>query len=246
MNIKQLKLFLNQNNTHILTGLSIIGLGATVYNAIQDSRKVDIIFDHKGPKDKKEEILLMTKCYIPTIISAILTAGCAIGIDMCAEKHVEAATSLYLGSQAMLQEYQRKVIERIGVNKERDLHDEAIKELAANKKVLYSEGGVEDNVIVTGKGNTLFYDEPGDTYFKSDIQYIRSVVNDLNYEVRSEMYFDWNELRYRWGLPFKKYGSDLIFDVDHPLELRLVPDMMENGVVRVILDYDLFPKSTYK
>ena len=56
------------------------------------------------------------------------------------------------------------------------------------------------------------------------------------------MYFDWNELRYRWGLPFKKYGKELIFDVDHPLELRLVPDMMENGTVRIILDYELIPK----
>jgi hypothetical protein len=56
------------------------------------------------------------------------------------------------------------------------------------------------------------------------------------------MYFDWNELRYRWGLPFKKYGSELIFDVDRPLEVRYEPELMENGQVRILINYDLYPK----
>ena len=101
-------------------------------------------------------------------------------------------------------------------------------------------------VIDTGHGSTLFYDVPGQIYFKSDINYIRSKVNDLNNEVRTEMYFDWNEIYYRWGLPMRKYGTEMIFDVDHPLELKLDPEMMENGQVRILLDYDLFPKSTYE
>lgn len=246
MNLKEARLFLNRNNSKILTGLSVVGIGLTVYNAILDTRKAEDHFWAEQSKhdDELNYIKVTWKDYLPTIISAILTAGCTIASDVCAESHTEAAISSYLFSQATLQEYQRKVVERIGVNKERELHDDVIKEIASKKElpVLYSDGGVTGNVIDTGKGNTLFYDEPGDTYFKSDIQCVRSVVNDLNYELRSEMYFDWNELRYRWGLPFKKYGSDLIFDVDRPLELRLVPDMLENGTVRIILDYELYPK----
>ena len=79
----------------------------------------------------------------------------------------------------------------------------------------------------------------------SDINFLKAQVNELNYEVRSEMYFDWNEILYRWGLPMRKYGSELIFDVDHPLEIRLTPEMMENGQVRILLDYELQPKCTY-
>ena len=111
---------------------------------------------------------------------------------------------------------------------------------------LYSDGGMAGEVIDTGHGNTLFYDVPGQIYFKSDINYIRSKVNDLNAEVRTEMYFDWNEIYYRWGLPMRKYGNEMIFDVDHPLELRLDPEMMENGQVRILLDYELLPKCTYE
>ena len=247
MDIKQAKLFINQNNHHILTGLSVIGIGINVYNAIIDTRKAeDHFWEEQDKTDKKLSYWkIVWPDYIPTFISALLTASCGVASDLCADSKIEGFSSAYLLSQATLQEYQRKVVERIGKNKERELHDEVIKEVAG-KPVLYSDGGIAGDVIDTGKGNTLFYDEPGDTYFKSDIQFIRSVVNDLNYEVRSEMYFDWNELRYRWGLPLKKYGSELIFDVDRPLELRMVPDMMENGQVRVILDYDVYPKGDYQ
>lgn len=245
--IKRSQLFLSHNSSIILSGMSLLGLGFTVYNAHQDTLKAEDDYWEKQ-QDTDEELQYFPtvwKDYIPTAISAGLTAGCIIGNHICSEKQKGALQSAYLLSQTTLQEYQRKVVERIGKNKERDLRNEVITEIAEKQKpqALYSDGGVAGQVIDTGKGTTLFYDEPGDTYFKSDINYIRSVINDLNYELRTEMYFDWNELRYRWGLPFKKYGRDLIFDVDHPLDVRMVPEMMDNGQVRVILDYDLIPHS---
>ena len=126
MNVKELKLFLNRNNSKILAGLSVVGLGMTVYNAIIDTRKAeDHFWDEQSRSDNELNYFkVVWKDYIPTAVSAILTAGCTIGIEVCAENHVEAATSLYLSSQAVIQEYQRRVVERIGVNKERDLREE--------------------------------------------------------------------------------------------------------------------------
>lgn len=242
-------LFISNNSSTILTVLGVIGVGITVRNAVVDARKAEVICCETEPRNVKEEIQDTWKCYIPTAISATATIGCIVGSHICSEHQKEAIGSAYLLTQATLTEYQRRVAERVGTNKEREIYQEVIQDLAEKQapQQLYSDGGMAGEVVDTGHGNTLFYDTvvPGGLYFKSDINYLRSKVNDLNFEVRTEMYFDWNEIYYRWGLPRMKYGSEMIFDVDHPFEIRLTPEMMDNGQIRVLLDYDLFPKSLY-
>ena len=241
------RLFLSNNSSTILTGLGVFGVGITVYNAVIDARKAEVICCEEQPETAREELELTWKCYIPTAISAVATVSCIIGSHVCSEHQKEAIGSAYLLSQATLQEYQRRVSDKIGERKEKEIYEEVIQTLADKQAppTLYSDGGMAGDVIDTGKGNTLFYDTvvPGGLYFKSDINFLKAQVNNLNYEVRSEMYFDWNEIYYRWGLPGHKYGSEMIFDVDHPLEIRLTPEMMENGQIRVLVDYDLHPKS---
>lgn len=234
MNLNSIKAFLGKNSPTIFTCISIAGVLSTVWTCHQDTIKDE----NSGEKELKYR----WKHYIPTTISATTTIGCIIGGHYCSTRQKEALASAYLLSQTTLQEYQKKVIERIGKNKERDLREEVDKELAEKKAPLAicSQGMVD--AIETGHGKTLFYDIPGDRYFTSDINYLKSQVNDLNHEVRTEMEFDWNELCYRWGLPYKKYGSELIFDVNRPLEVRYVPEMMENGQVRILVDYELYPK----
>ncbi len=254
MNLKQAaanaKIFLSNNSPLILTCMSIVGTVSTAVMASQATLKAEEILYDNGAEDLpwQDKTRLVWKCYIPCGLMGVSTIGCMIGSHVCSENQKAALQSAYLLSQTTLQEYQKKVIERIGKNKEREVYDETLKEVAnrqGSSSMVYSDGGMAGEVIDTGHGNTLFYDVPGQIYFKSDINYIRSKVNDLNAEVRTEMYFDWNEIYYRWGLPMRKYGNEMIFDVDHPLELKLDPEMMENGQVRILLDYELLPKCTY-
>ena len=244
MNLNSIKLFLSKNSPTILTGVSILGVMSTIYMASQDTIKAQEILKKMQPRDRKEQIRTTWKCYIPTAVSAATTVACILGSHYCSTRQKEALASAYLLSQTTLQEYQKKVIERIGVNKERSIHEDVVKEISDRQSpvVAYSQGVAD--VIDTGHGATLFYDVPGDRYFKSDINYLKTQVNDLNREVRTEMYFDWNELSYRWGLPYKKYGSELIFDIERPLEVRYVPELMDNGQVRILIDYELYPKSS--
>ena len=246
-----MKLFSEENSPAILAGLSVFGVISTAILAYKNTvRALDLIADENHERyvdgenslTPKEETKLTWKCYIPTTISMIGTIGCIVGSYYCSVKQTEAISSAYLLSQATLHEYQRKVIDRIGENKEREIRDEAIREIADRRApaVLYSSE--ELDIIETGHGKTLFYDIPGETYFRSDINFVKSVVNDLNHDVRTEMLYDWNEIRYRWGLPRKKFGSELIFDVDRPLEIYLEPELMENGQVRILLNYELYPR----
>ena len=242
MNLKQIKMFLSKNSPLILACMGVAGTISTVYTAHQDTLKAEHVKKHTRPRNLKEEIQDTWKCYIPTAISATGTIGCIVGSHYCSTKQREALASAYLVSQTTLQKYQEKVIERIGKNKARDLREEVDREIAEFKAPAASFQSQLTDAIDTGHGKTLFYDVPGDKYFYSDMNYMDKQVNDLNREVRTEMYFDWNELRYRWGLPYKKYGSELIFDVDHPLEVRYAPELMENGQVRILVNYDLILK----
>lgn len=246
MNLKGVKTFLSQNSPTILTVMGIVGTVSTAVMASQATSKAkDIIHENKAEDaDWRDKVALTWKCYIPTALMGVSTVGCIVGSHLCNEGQKTALQSAYLLSQTTLQEYQKRVIARIGEKKEREVYAETVKEVAAQQP-LYSSGDIGDKVIDTGRGNTLFYDTIAQQYFKSDINCIKAAVNELNYEVRTEMYFDWNEILYRWGLPLRKYGSELIFDVDRPLEVRMTPEMMDNGQVRILLDYDLFPKSTY-
>lgn len=243
--LNQTGIFLRNNSSNILTALSVIGVGMTVYTSHQDTLKAEETIYYEKPKTTKDMVAVCWKDYIPTGITALSTIGCIIGSHYCDHKKAEALTSAYLLSQTTLQAYQEKVIERIGKNKERDLREEVYQEIADKQQptMLYSDGGIADKVIETGKGNTLFYDEVRDIYFKSDLNYLKAQRNDLNYEVRSEMEFDWNEILYRWNLPRAKYGSDRIMTVDHPFDPTFVPEMMENGQVRIVINYDLIPRS---
>lgn len=247
MNVKSLlntaKIFVSNNSPTILTVSSVIGVVSTVILASQDTIKAQEILRKEQPEGKREVFDATWKCYIPTAISASLTVACIIGSHYCSTRQKEALTSAYLLSQTTLHEYQKRVIDKIGEKKEKEIMTETRKAMAA--PAIISSGSSVD-AIETGHGNSLFYDLPGDVYFKSDINFLKSTVNDLNHELISEMMFDWNELYYRWGLPRKKYGGDLIFDVDRPLDLKLEPELMENGQVRIIVDYELYPRSTYR
>lgn len=242
MNLKQIKALVSKNSPLILACMGVFGTVSTVYTAHQDTIKAEHVKKRTHPRNWKDEVHDTWKCYIPTAISATGTIGCIVGSHYCSSRQREALASAYVISQTTLQKYQEKVIERIGKNKARDLREEVDREIAEVKAPATTFVSQLTDAIDTGHGKTLFYDIPGELYFYSDMNYMDKQVNDLNREVRSEMYFDWNELRYRWGLPFKKYGSELIFDVDRPLEVRYEPELMDNGQVRILVNYDLYPK----
>ena len=243
MSFKGLKLFLGKRSPEILTVVSVIGIVATVVTASQDTIKAQDILKKMKPRDKREAIKITWKCYIPTAISATTTCLSIFGITHFSNKQKKALSAYALSQTTLFQEYQKRVIDQIGQNKERCVYEETTKAIADRQAPVIGSGpyiGMDD-VIDTGHGSTLFYDQVSERYFKSDMLYIGKTENDINREVRSEMYFDWNEILYRLGQPYKEYGDTLIVDVDHPLEFKTVPEIMENGQVRIILDYKLYP-----
>ena len=244
------RVFLSNHSPAILTGMGIVGSVSTAIMASQATLKAqDILYEcHAEDADWRDKVALTWKCYIPTALMGASSIGCIVGSHLCSENQKTAIQSAYLLSQATLQEYQKKVVERIGERKEKEVYSETMQAVANNQSpaVLYSSGDIPDRVYETGHGNSLFYDIPGERYFRSDINFVKAQVNQMNEEVLGgEMYYDWNEIYYRWGLPMKKHGTEMIFDTTRLLRVSITPEVMDNGQVRLLLDYDLYPKSTF-
>jgi len=247
-----------KNSPTILTGLSVAGLVTTTlmgikatpkaFQIIQDERLTRADSDEtfiygSTPLPKKDIIKLTWKCYIPTVVMGGLTIACIIGANSINLRRNAALASIYSLSEAALKEYQAKVVETIGKNKERAIKDEIAKDRITKNPVSDKE------LIITGAGETLCYDSLSGRYFKSDIEQIRRVLNDLSRDLLTDLhgFITLNEVYIGLGLKGTKMGEMLGWHIDDGL---IDPDfstqLTENGTPCLVLDFSVEPRYGYK
>ena len=129
-----------------------------------------------------------------------LTVACIIGANSINLRRNAALATVYSLTEATLKEYQSKVVSTIGEVKEKAIKDEIAKDKIEKNKPKKS------NVVVTGSGDTLCYDSISGRYFKSDIEKIKSSVNELNRDLLYEMFVSLNDVYYALGLSNIKNG----------------------------------------
>jgi hypothetical protein len=244
-----------QNSPTILTGLSVAGLISTVIMAVRTTPKAIRIIDvaktgryltaqekNESPDDltKLDIIKLTWKCYIPVMIMGGVTIGCIIGANSINLRRNAALASAYSLSETVLKEYQSKVVETIGENKERKIKDEIAKD-----KII--KNPVDDNeVIITNYGETLCYDSLSGRYFKSDIERIRSAFNTVSYDMMSEMFISLNQLYSELGLRGTELGDQLGWHVDGgKLEPDFSSQLTDDGRPCLVINYSVMPRYTY-
>lgn len=242
-----------KNSPTILTGLGVAGLITTVVMAVRVTPKaMEIINEERLDRadadenfiygsTKMEVIRLVWPCYIPTLVMGCATIACIIGANSINLRRNAALASVYSLTEATLKEYQAKVIETIGENKEHKIKDEIAKDQVRNHPLNDKE------VILTGKGNTLCYDVISGRYFKNDIENIRKVRNDLNQEfLNGEMFISLNDLYYALGLSNTKMGDEIGWSIDDgQIEFNFSSQLAEDGIPCLVLDYSLDPKYNY-
>ena len=244
-------MFIKNNSPTILTIMSIGGVVMTVITAHNDTLKAEeVLYQEKVDYNNKKEVIKATwKCYIPTAISGLSTAACIFGSHYCSNKQKLALSNAYLLSQTTLQEYQKRVVEHIGKNKEKLIQEETIQAVAENQAPRANFLTDFKDAIITGHGNTLIYSVKDKEYFRSDINYLKSVMNDINSKLIGgyDSIFDHNYIRISFGLPMDdEDGSYTGVSVDHLLELKFSPELMDNGDVRVCMYYKTWPLTELK
>lgn len=178
--VNSTKAKLSKNAPGILIGCAVVSGGVAVYTAITATPKALKRIEQEKAEKQVEKLTPMETVkvtwpyYVPTALSFIFAAGCAIGSQSINAHRNAALAAAYKISETALVEYRGKVIETIGEKKEQTVRDKVAQEQINKNPVQRSE------VIVTGRGKSLCLDPLTDRYFECDLEFIRRAENKLN------------------------------------------------------------------
>ena len=236
--------WLTKNSPSLLTALGITGMASSVIFSIVVTPKVQTAIDSKKEelnKEKlnaKETVGTVWKYYIPSAIAFVTGTACIIGANSVNARRSAALAAAYSLSETALVEYRDKVKEVIGEAKEESVRADIARDRMAVDPPRSSE------IIVTGKGETHFRESITQRYFKSDIEKVRKIENDLNRQMRSCNTISMNDVLYAFGCPSNhRVLNDIGWDIDrHPLEFIFVPVMTDDVGVCIEIDYRYLPE----
>jgi hypothetical protein len=246
MLVKNLGGVIAKNSPQILTGLAatgvisvpILAVTATIkaLPLLDEERRVVIIHEDRE-LTTKDIVRVAWKCYLPTAGMCIGTLACVIGAHKVSQRRTAAIVGLYSLTEVAFKEYKEKVAETIGRVKEQRVRDEV------DADRIKKNPSSTNEVIFTGKGEVLCYDTFTGRYFKSDIEKIRRVRNDLNHRLMTEMFIELNEFYYELGLTNVVAGDMLGFDLDNgKIEINFSSQLSDIGEPCLVLNYEVVPK----
>ena len=229
--VTQAKSVTRKHSPEILTGLGIAGMITGAIMAVKATPKaLDIMADikeqHMEDTDKKayskDIITKVAPVYIPSVLVGGISIACLIGASSVNMRRNAALATAYSLSETALREYQEKVVETIGEKKE-----EAVRSAVA-KDNLDRNPVVNNEIIITGNGDTLCYDLLCKRYFTSNVDKLRKIENELNRRMRSENYISLNEFYYEVGLDDMGLGYEFGWNIDKGyIELEFSAQLVE-------------------
>ena len=180
---RNVRLTLSKHSPEILMGFGIAGAITTTVLAVKatpnalrliEARKEELEVETLTPV---ETVKTAWKCYIPAAISGATSIACLIGSHSVNARRNAALATAYKLSESAFSEYRDKVVETIGEKKERTVRDKISEEQVKNNPKSTTE------VIVTGRGQTLFFEPLSHRYFYSDLEKIKRAENNLNKQI---------------------------------------------------------------
>lgn len=246
---------ISKNSPLVLSVFAICGLATTVVLAVKATPKAlnelelekDYIAEETGEmpeniKLKPKTIVKITwRNYVPATISAFATAGCIIGSQAISARRIGSLANLYSVTSAALDDYKKKVIEKFGENKHREIRDDIARDRVANSEISES-----NPVIITGDGEMLCYDSYSGRYFKSDVEKIRRLENKMNKKLLNDNIVSLNDIYYELGLPYIKVGYDIGWNANNMVEFAFSSQLKDGEIPVLVIDYVCAPYHDYE
>lgn len=223
-----------KHSPEILTGIGIAGMLSTTVLAVRATPKALMLIEEKkrekkftvikdgGDPDltKLEIVKTAWKPYIPAAVTGVASIACLVGASSVNARRNAALAAAYALSETTLADYKEKVVETIGEKKAQEVKDAIAKDKIENDPVTRKE------IIATDKGETLCYDALSGRYFKSDIEYIRRAVNNLNERLLFDTHISLNEY-------YDEIGLEEIFPMGENLGWTVDPDSANKGLIEL-------------
>lgn len=244
--LKATKEVANRNMPQILTGIGIAGMVTTVILAVKATPKaIELIEKEKEESGKQELTRIETakaawKPYIPAVVTCGASVLCLVSSNSVSTRRTAAIATAYNISQTALSDYKNAVLETIGEKK-----GKTVREKVAEKK-LESDPVNPSTIIMTGNGDALCYDPISGRYFKSNVDKLKKVENEINRRLLLESYISLNEFYDEIGLEHIEIGYDLGWKVESAyFIIDFTSQIAKNGEPAIVLEYSIAPKYGY-
>lgn len=229
--LKTAQTFILRNSHHILTGLALLGVGASVVLSVRADRIMhEWDIDEFKQLTKEQRIKLYVRIYAPPAITILATGACIVGAHSISVKRESSLLLAYEGTRSMYDRYRASVQDRLGPE------EKQIAEKAASKAQ-----PAPRETIVYGEGDCLFYDAYSGRYFKSTVNKIDRVVNELNYTLLREMCVSLNEFYAGIGLDGISLGDQLGWNEQRQIEIHYGAKVSDEGKAVVVVDFVVEP-----
>ena len=234
--------FIIKKSPTILTALAVSGVVGT---AVMTARATIIASEdyHNRPEEEKarrksEFVSDYWRHFVPPIIMGSGTIACIIAGHSISTRRNLALASAYTLAERSLSEYQKEVREVIGEKKE-----QAIRDNLDRKRIEANPPG-QNEIIITGKGETLCFDQYSGRYFKSDIDKIRKIESNLNKRLMVEMFLSLNEFYYEVGLSPIPLGNDFGWNINEegPIDIHYSAQLTDDDTPCLVLSYTIGPR----
>ena len=257
--IKGATAFMSKNSPEILTGVGIVGMCTTVVLAVKATPKALDLLEEKRkeklraatveeakewsedtgiPLTPVEYVTACWKPFVPVVVTGAVSIACVIGSRSVSARRNAALYSAYKLSETALSEYKEKVVETIGEKKAKEVVDKIAKDKVEKNPVSDSE------VIITGKGESLFMDPLSGRYFMSDMQKVKAAINDLNWNMgyHNDMYVSLSELYDLLGLSRTKISDEIGWRIDNGVISPIFSaQIADDGRPCLVLDFETPP-----
>ena len=245
--------FVNVNSPVILSGVAIIGVGATVYLTYRGTKSAEKkiqqnIFEHCQPgeddtcedpefydPDLRTKIRLTWKDYIPPVLAASLTIGCIVGAQYINAKKLAYAASVIGVYQTMDEKQKQRIKDFLP-------EGEYKKFLEQEDKDIVSSHPIPSNIIVDGQSDICF-DKLTGRYFASSKNLIHEMINEANASILRNGPMTINDFGAYLGLDDVKLGEEFGWDTDKLIQPKFSAVQLDDGRYVTVLDYVHDPKS---
>jgi hypothetical protein len=236
--INNAKEVLSKHSPEILTGIGIFSMITSTVLAVKVTPKAVDKIKKSNKKNTIDKIKIVWTDYLPSALFCANGVVCLISSNKINSKRNAALTTAYALSEKALLTYKDKVIETIGENKEKKIRDEI------NQDKVNNDPPSNNTLILTSKGNTLMMDSISGRYFRSDIDYIKKSINELNKDMLSNMnYVSLNDLYKALGLDTVKNGDNIGWNIDDGLiDVEFSTCLAPNDEPAIVIDYNRQPK----
>jgi hypothetical protein len=211
-----------ENSPAILTAFAVAGTVATSYLIGRAGFKSGyevrgIEEDHHERMSSRQIFDTTWRNYIPGAALAAMTVASIVSVKRIGDHRAAALAFGYRSAEKAFREYREKTLSKVGKNKEQAIRDEIVQDRAEadpvdNKHIHITHHG----------GGVLCQDQWTGRYFTSDMETIRSVVNDFNEQLLGDVFKSVNEFYRMMGLDAVEVGEMFGWTPDNKMRVTYI------------------------